>query len=572
MQNLDIADIQRDVYSRQQYMDTIKNFAVPLPAGTLKPRMKKADLQSFFLQFYQSNPTHPAFQQIPTQNQPNNQTSTNAPNTANILNPIFGAPSQIINNSSHVQLWQDSFAALQPTKQNFQFTEHLLDSSLDKVPIGHGIVLKFNGDLYIFRTMSNNGVNTLVHLVSTRFNNIIIDDYTLPNSTLVLHLTPTAAQIFHNLSNTLSGAFHFDIQSVTTAPANTMSGATSSAAQPSLPTGLADALQEASGGASKQTLRGRNLTIPAASSLSSSGPIIRDTGIPVIFNRLKYPEQSNLARWGLPSFITQLQPAHLFDLVFSWRSVDLNYFAGLEDRFGKIKAENLSTKFELMGKTEVDKSIPIASNLIGNDINRYHRALMGYGFVLDTMFIFKPLIQQALIATLLSAINFVRPWMRGNQDDVTGKMFEAVTTVYMDGLQRAYGHVFATQSIIAEHDVVSLFSQIPSPDRYQELIVEMQRLSLISRDKDRPSHGLEDDTTPRKKAKHDPKKNPTSKSAPTPTPTKLPNKRNLCAFFNSTDGCKKIDDCERIHAKPANSAEEEALAHFFLKRPKLTRN
>lgn len=572
MSSIDINEVTLDRYSRKYYLDAIKDFTISLPVGMAKPRMKKADFRSFFLNFHNSDPTHIVFQV--SINPPNLVTPTANPGG---LNPLFCAPAQsipIISNAQCLQIWQNSFLALQQSKHNFQLTEHLTDTVLHQVPSGEGIVLQYNGDLYIFRTNLANGAAIAVNLVSKRFDVTILDDYDLPLLTAVMHLTPTAAQRFQDLSNQ-GGAFFFDKRSVVALTQNSgLAGSFSnSSSSTSIPTGLADALQDAGGGAAKQTLRGRNLTIMAASSLSDAGQIVRDTGIPIIFNRLKYPDQSKLDTWGLPCFITQLQPGHLFDLIFSWRSVDLNYFAGLEDRFGKVQAEKFAAKFELLGKTEIDKTIQVSLNLVGNDITRYQRALMGYGFVLDSMFSFKPIIQQAIIATLTSAVQFVIPWMRGNQDDTTGKMFMAVTSVFMDGFQRAYGYIFATQSVLDENYVASLLTGIPTADRRQELIVEMQRLSLESSNKERSRKSQDDDITPPSKKKKpsppDTKKITAAKHSPKPSNA---SKRYLCGYFNSTEGCKKIDDCERIHAKPTTPEEEEAMSYFFQKRPKLKRD
>ena len=111
--------------------------------------------------------------------------------------------------------------------------------------------------------------------------------------------------------------------------------------------------------------------------------------------------------------------------------------------------------------------------------------------------------------------------MRGNQDNFTGKMFDAVTTVFMDGLQQAYGQVFATQFIMDEDDVVSLFTNIPTSDRRNELIVEMQRLTLQSRDTSRRHTPSDDDTRDKKRHKTESKKNTTATTSPSPATQQL---------------------------------------------------
>ena len=328
-----------------------------------------------------------------------------------------------------------------------------------------------------------------------------------------------------------------------------------------------------------QTPAARSLHRNTASSLSSEPEQVMTTGIFNTYQRILHPTYLGMQphEWYLAGpLLCQLQPGHILELVSNWSALPLDLFASLDDQFGTVVAKEKTDVFARITSVEVDKSIVIDRSIIGTEINRFGKALMNYGYVLDTIFLFRPVIRQSLIAVFQRLVAVLRPRAYGSTDPRSKALLDYAGRHVMTELQRVYGSTFASSAAItAEATIVHSLNEIPDMTNNSEFSIALghinSKTATIGTKTTKVEEGHETADTSKRALKRQKQKAAAKKTAegiPQPAAAGVTKGKGVCGYFLSDVGCKKAD-CTRLHRQP--KPEEQAnVLHFFSKNTKLT--
>ena len=335
--------------------------------------------------------------------------------------------------------------------------------------------------------------------------------------------------------------------------------------------------------ARKETLRSKGLMPNAAMSLSANPDRVLKTGIFQTFQRLLNSAYLNTQTdvWNITiPFSIQLQPGHLLHLASSWSSLPIYHFASLDDQYGSILAAEKSLRFYRIVDVTVDDKIPIEQHIIGNDVNRFARALQNYAYVLDTIYDFHSDIRGALQNLCRRVEDFIRPRTQGSSGNNTQEILHYTAQYVMTALQRIYGAVFANERESPLPGLISRIDAIPEVDSTSDFIVGLSRIMFHTSSPKAPTGSVAHDTGLSKSAKRRQQQAlrkaagqvlVTASEPLTASPT-APAPGTVCAFYLSAKGCNKpAGTCEREHRNP-KPADAAYVASFFKRRPNLTQS
>ena len=337
--------------------------------------------------------------------------------------------------------------------------------------------------------------------------------------------------------------------------------------------------------ARSRTPAARSLHKIAATSLSLEPEQVLTTGIFITYQRILHPTSMGAIShsWGMVGpLMCQLQPGHVLELVSNWSALPLDYFASMDEWLGSVEAKAKSDVFARISAIEVDTSLLIDATIIGSDINRFSRALMNYGFVLDTIFQFRLTIRQSLVAVFQRLVGIVRPRVYSQRDPRSKGLIEYVGRYAMIELQRIYGSVFASSTTVVPEDViVDRLNEIPdmSPNSdftntlgYIHANAVPGTTKVLKAETEQAAPGPSKRALKKQRqeaATH--KATTASKAAAQQTGTAAENPtgkgKGVCGYFLSATGCKKAD-CTRLHRSPKPDEAANVL-HFFSKNPKM---
>ncbi len=323
-----------------------------------------------------------------------------------------------------------------------------------------------------------------------------------------------------------------------------------------------------------QTPAARSLHKNTAASLSMTPDQVISTGIFNTYQQILHPTFYGLQQhnWSLTGpVLSQLQPGHILDLVSNWSALSLDLFASLDDQYGAVMAKTKAAVFARIVTVEVDNTIAVDTSIIGADVNRFGKALRNYGYVLDTIFMFKPVIQQALLQLFHRLVTFVSPRMYGADDSRSTALLEYAGRHVMIELQRVYGSAFASSSMeIPDTFIVQCINEIPDTHNNSEFSIaighiHMSMAAIKTSTKVPQPPGLSNRATKKqKKIEAEAKRAAEKVTAAAPSKTT----KGVCGYFLSATGCKNAS-CTREH-RIATPAEQPGVLQFFTRNKKLT--
>ena len=196
----------------------------------------------------------------------------------------------------------------------------------------------------------------------------------------------------------------------------------------------------------------------AARSFTKSHDRLLTTGASVLFQKLQFPPVASTIpiRWhgtdwdrSVP-FLIQLQCGHILKLFSSWESVPLEYFADLLGKYHIFQARQISTKIaqSINNTFDIDNTI-VLEQIIGNDIKLFEKALMNFGFVLDTVYEFRDSIAEAIYEMFKRVLRYLQHRTLGPHNDGTSVVF----TIAMYHIQKCMQDINCT--VLANNEKIS---------------------------------------------------------------------------------------------------------------------
>jgi hypothetical protein len=472
-------------------------------------------------------------------------------------------------------MWADSFTII---SDHYNYSpeiavpfRNLQNAQASQLRKGDFILLFLQGKCFIY---SKDGDAGMVSLRSPDFGSPAPHRSNLLQHAGVYILQTDAIIYFRHLAIT-NPAFKFD--DCTSHKRGPVADLTGPSPPPAWNTNILSALsaQADDSAARKETLRSKGLMPNPASSLSANPERILKTGIFQTFQRLLnsayLTTQTDVWDVTIP-FSIQLQPGHILHLASSWSSLPLYHFARLDDQYGSILAAEKSLHFYRIGDITVDDSVPIEQHIIGNDVNRFARALHNYAYVLDTIYDFHPEIRVSLQNLCRRIEDFIRPRTQGSSDSNTHDILNYTAQYIMTALQRVYGAVFANDRESDLFGIVDRIDMIPEVDPTSDFIVGLSRLMFqpINRAAKGAAPGKD---TGHSKAALKREKQALRKAEQIKTDQAASGKTKdsrgaVCGYYLSTQGCQKKVGCPREH-RDALPSEAAFVSTFFERRPKL---
>ena len=474
------------------------------------------------------------------------------------------------------------------------------------------LLLHGSGDISIYYADSD---NRLIRRTAD-LGNDTPDVVSLDQFTMTWVLAQVAVERFKRLTHAVSGGFKFDSEIRETQKRKRKNESSddddddddakfigSSKAHHLL--AFTTAINHSNSSTSKHlTARGQHMSETAARSFTKSHDRLLTTGASVLFQKLQFPPIASTIpiRWhgadwnrSMP-FLIQLQCGHILKLFSSWESVPLEYFADLLGKHHIFQAREISTKIAQSINTafDIDTTI-VLETIVGNDIKQFEKALMNFGYVLDTVYEFRETIAEAIHDMFKRVLKYLQNRTLGPHNDGTSVVFKIAMYQIQKCMQEINSTVLANNERIPASTIASALENAPdlSPDGefcQQLYLTRMQyqpTLNFLSAPSPLTSNtGVTAGQQTRSKVRRDKRKaaaltggvtvvsaapsartkitTPTTMAATPATTSGTTGKSNICGWYLANK-CTTAG-CSRGHHPPIAPIDVASAAEFFSSR------
>ena len=363
----------------------------------------------------------------------------------------------------------------------------------------------------------------------------------------------------------VSGDFRYDLLRVHPAPPTHITPIPTipSAAPATLGQDFAKALKDQA--VASKTPAGNGVGTAAAAVLSKRPADCLQTGMTKCFNWLYncQPGDLFLLFWGITAWRIQLQPYQLLSLFKSWNSLSPDVFASLLDLYNDHDSLKHGLIFTVHTE-KLDDTITVDTAILSRSIDAFKHAIHSYCAILDTIYILKDTIRDALRATSNRVIDLADKYRATASSRYTDTLFRYLLTYFFQKLNQTYMAVLGDQ--LTESGVIAAFALIPDTDGDSPFRIHLRQLHLDS------SRDIVSIPATKRQRVDTPNNNPSASnvtllapSVSNSSPSHLAKIPVICGFYLSTAGCSHTAQaCLRQH-RAETPADKDVVVAFFKK-------